>query len=86
VKPAPHRSREPDFEELRFYLSRLRRTRGWTYEDLAEHSGLGRRSLIQVENGHSHGSIETWYKLAEALDVDIGALLSALYGPTRSRS
>lgn len=75
----------PDFEELRFALARMRRTRRWTLDQLAERSGVGRRSLVQLEAGESHGSVETWFRLAEAFDVEIGEVLAPLYGPTRRR-
>jgi len=77
--------RIPDFEELRFYLARLRRTQRCTLDELAERSGVGRRSLVQLEAGESHGSVETWFKIAEAFDVEVGEILSSLYGPTRNR-
>lgn len=80
---SPHPA--PDFEELRFYLARLRRTREWTLDELAERSGVGRRSLVQLESGKSHGSVETWFKIAETFDIEIGELLSTLYGPARAR-
>lgn len=80
------RARRPDFEELRFFLARLRRTNRWTLDDLAERSGVGRRSLSELESGKSRGSVETWFKIAEAFDKEIGEVLSALYGPSRSRS
>jgi transcriptional regulator with XRE-family HTH domain len=70
---------------LRFALARLRRTRHWTLDQLAERSGVGRRALVQLEAGESRGSIETWFKLAESFDLSIGEMLSPLYGPTRRR-
>ena len=76
---------EPDFEELRFALIRLRRTRQLTLDELSEKSGVARRSLVQLEGGKSKGSLETWFRLSEAFEVEIGEVLSALYGPTRSR-
>lgn len=78
-------ARTPDFEELRFYLARLRRERHLTLEQLAERSGVGRRSLVQLESGESKGTLETWFKIAEGLDLEIGAVVSALYGPGRER-
>ncbi|MBS1674578.1 MAG: helix-turn-helix transcriptional regulator [Actinobacteria bacterium] len=63
----------------------MRRTRRWTLDQLAERSGVGRRSLVQLEAGNSRGSIDTWFKLSEAFDVELNDLLSALYGPTRRR-
>lgn len=77
--------RTPDFGELRFYLARLRRERRLTLEQLAEKSGLARRTLVQLESGASKGTLETWFKVAEGLDIEIGKVVSALYGPGRER-
>lgn len=63
----------------------MRRTRRWTLDELAERSGVGRRSIVQLESGTSKGSLDTWFKLSEAFDIEINQLLSALYGPTRRR-
>ncbi len=78
-------TRQPDFEELRFALMRLRKVNGLTLDDLAERSGVGRRTLVQLESGKSHGSIETWFALAETFDITIGEMLAPLYGPRRER-
>jgi len=78
-------ARSPDFEELRFFLARLRRERHLTLEELSERSGVGRRSIVQLESGHSKGTLETWFRLAEGLDVELGSVVSALYGPGRER-
>jgi len=73
---------EPNFEALRLRLSMLRHERNWTYDALAEHSGVSRRSLVALETGDkvrpSNGSVETWYRLAKAFGIPIGDLLGAL--------
>lgn len=79
------REREPDWPELRFSLLRRRKEHRWTLDQLAERSTVARRSLVQLEAGESKGSVETWFKLAEAFDVEIGELLAPLYGPMRRR-
>jgi putative transcriptional regulator len=60
----------------------MRHERKWTYDNLAEQSGVSRRSLVALETGDkvrpSNGSVETWYRLAKAFDVPIGDLLGAL--------
>lgn len=71
-------TREPDFAALRLELSRLRHARGWTYEVLAEKSGVSRRTLIAVETGESNGALETWFRVATAFDVDLGDLARLL--------
>ncbi|NHF63746.1 helix-turn-helix domain-containing protein [Microcella pacifica] len=83
--PERDEPRTPDFAELRFFLARMRRERRLTLEQLAERSGIGRRSLVQLESGESRGTLATWFAVAEGLDVEIGVLVSALYGPGRER-
>ncbi|RFA07940.1 hypothetical protein B7R54_00965 [Subtercola boreus] len=69
---------EPDFEALRLKLSRLRHDAHLTYEALSELSGVSRRTLIEIEVGDSRGSLETWYHLANALNIDLGDLVREL--------
>ncbi|MCH6161478.1 helix-turn-helix transcriptional regulator [Streptomyces marispadix] len=69
---------EPDLEAMRLELSRLRAERGWTYDELAERSGLARRTLIEIEQGRTIGTLKTWHALAHALGSPVGALLSHL--------
>lgn len=52
-----------------------RQRRGWTQEDLAQHSGVSRRMLISVEQGSANASISTLLKLAWALGVSLAALV-----------
>ena len=84
---------EPNFEALRLELARLRHDRGWSYDQLAARSGVGRATLVSMESGKprrnpekpaSRGSLESWYRVARAFDVDLGELMKQLYylGPT----
>ncbi|MFB2586753.1 helix-turn-helix transcriptional regulator [Herbiconiux liukaitaii] len=84
---------EPDFEALRAELARLRHERGWSYDQLAARSGVGRATLVSMESGKprrnpekpaSRGSLESWYRVARAFDVDLGDLLRPLYGDASS--
>ncbi|WP_423262455.1 helix-turn-helix transcriptional regulator [Herbiconiux sp. 11R-BC] len=79
---------EPNFDALRAELSRLRHDRGWSYDQLAARSGVGRATLVSMESGKprrnpnkpaSRGSIESWYRVAQAFDVTLGELLAHLY-------
>ncbi|MFE6162126.1 helix-turn-helix transcriptional regulator [Streptomyces sp. NPDC056486] len=63
---------------LRLELARLRAGRGWTYDELADRSGLARRTLIEIEQGRTIGSLKTWHALAHALDVPVDHLLGTL--------
>lgn len=78
----------PNFEALRLRLSTLRAQRGWTYDELAERSGVSRATLVTIETGasrsrrptspSSRGSLESWWRIARALDVPLAELLGAL--------
>lgn len=69
---------DPNLTALRLELARARAERGYTYDQLAERSGLARRTLIEIEQGRTVGTLKTWHALAHALDVPIDAFLSRL--------
>lgn len=69
---------EPDFDALRLELARLRAERGWTYDQLAERTGLSRRTLIEIEQGRTIGTLGSWHALAHALGTSFDQLLGAL--------
>jgi transcriptional regulator with XRE-family HTH domain len=56
----------------------LRKRRGWTQVILAEHTGLDRSFLADVERGKRNISILNLYLLAKGLDVSLSRLLSRL--------
>ena len=85
----PHAADEtPDFEALRLRLSALRAERGWTYDELAERSGVSRATLVTIETAgrrsrnpdspSTRGSLDSWWRIARALDVPLSELLDAL--------
>ena len=74
----PFPVREPDFEALRLELSRQRAARGWTYDELAERTGINRRTLVAIETGERQGRLDSWHRIAQAMDVEIGDLLKSL--------
>ncbi|MDH6570423.1 putative transcriptional regulator [Streptomyces sp. SAI-117] len=69
---------EPDPAALQHSLSRLRAQRGWSYDQLAAHSGLSRRTLIEIEQGRTIGTLATWHALAHAFHIPLGELLDPL--------
>ncbi|KJK34724.1 transcriptional regulator [Streptomyces variegatus] len=69
---------DPDFEALRLELARLRAARGWTYDELAARSGLARRTLIEIEQGRTIGTLKTWHALAHALNTPLDELFGAV--------
>ncbi len=68
----------PNYEALRHELSRLRAERGYTYDKMAELTGLSRTVLVNLETGHTRGSLETWYRVAHALAVPTADLLGRI--------
>ncbi|WP_457206580.1 helix-turn-helix domain-containing protein [Nocardioides sp. P5_C9_2] len=53
-----------------------RQTREWTLDQLAEHSGVSRRMLINVEQGTANPSVTTLLRLGDALGVGLQALVA----------
>src|SRR6185312_7679215 len=49
--------------------------RDWTLRELAEHSGLSLRFLVQVESGRANISVKRLAELAEAFDLQPADLL-----------
>lgn len=69
---------DPNLTALRLELGRLRAEHGWSYDELARRSGLARRTLIEIEQGRTIGTLKTWHALAHALDVPVDRLLGSL--------
>lgn len=78
---------EPNFIALRSHLARLRHERGWSYDELAARSGVGRATLVALESGKprrterpsTEGTLRTWFRIAQAFDMEIGDFLAPLY-------
>jgi XRE family transcriptional regulator, regulator of sulfur utilization len=58
----------------------LRETRGWSQEQLAEHAGLNRSYVGEIERGSAIASIVTLDKLARAFKVPMEHLLAPSSG------
>lgn len=71
---------DPDLEALRLELARQRAAHGWSYDELAARSGLARRTLIEIEQGRTVGTLRTWHALAHALDTPFDELFGTLCG------
>ncbi|MGW8850075.1 helix-turn-helix transcriptional regulator [Streptomyces xiamenensis] len=69
---------EPNMDELRLELARLRAARAWSYDELAARSGLSRRTLIEIEQGRTLGTLATWHAIAHALGEPVGDLLESI--------
>ncbi|MFF2361180.1 helix-turn-helix transcriptional regulator [Streptomyces sp. NPDC058122] len=69
---------DPNLDALRLELARLRAARGWSYDELAARSGLSRRTLIEIEQGRTIGTLKTWHALAHALSAPVEELFGFL--------
>jgi transcriptional regulator with XRE-family HTH domain len=87
---------EPNFEALRLHLGKLRHQRGWSFDELAARSGVGRATLVSLESGKprldrgsakpaTQGTLATWFRIAQAFEIDLGELVRPLYQPARKR-
>ncbi|CAN0469942.1 unnamed protein product, partial [Phaeothamnion confervicola] len=52
------------------WMATLRKTRGWTQEQLAELAGVPRSTIAKWETGGMPGSGDALEKVARALDLD----------------
>lgn len=49
--------------------ARLRKAKGWTQEQLAEHSGVSQQYLSDLERGKRNPTIVTIFEIAQPLKV-----------------
>jgi transcriptional regulator with XRE-family HTH domain len=55
-------------------VARLRREKGWTQEDLAEHADVHRSYLAAIETGLRNPSLDVIVKIANGLHVSVADL------------
>ena len=73
------------FNQLGFAILALRRVRGLTQEQLAEEAGISRGllSAIEAPNMPRNFSLEVFFDIADALEVDPADLINASVFPDR---
>lgn len=74
-------TRDANLRALQLWLSKQRSEREWSYDVLAERTGLARRTLINLETDKSTGTIDSWYKVAQAFGVSAGDLFALIETP-----
>lgn len=57
-------------------IRRLRKSRGWTQEQLAHEAGVAMRYIAGLERAEENPSLNYLVKIAEALDVEPTELLT----------
>jgi XRE family transcriptional regulator, regulator of sulfur utilization len=71
---------EQDLTELSQRIGRAVRTfrlgHGWSLGELARGSGLSKTILARIERGEGNPSVETLWRVSQALRVPLGALLT----------
>ena len=72
------RPKEPNFEAVRLAAHVRRQELGLTIMQVVERSQLAESTVTGVLYGYHEGSIRTWWAIAHALDVPLGALLDHL--------
>lgn len=74
-------TRDANLGALRLRLSQERGKRGWSYDVLAERTGLARRTLINLETDKTTGTVDSWYKVAQAFGTSAGDFFALVEVP-----
>ena len=71
------------FIQLGIAISTMRRMQGMSQEELAEKAGISRThlSMIEAPNAAHSFSLEVFYDIADALEVDPAVLINASVFP-----
>lgn len=64
---------------LRQVFNVQRERSGMTYDDLAEASGISRRTLLHISSGKYVGDLRTWVVLARVWQVSLDELLAPVW-------
>jgi transcriptional regulator with XRE-family HTH domain len=75
--PLADRLAEQLLSSLRLEMSIERNLQGLTYDDLAQASGVSRRTLVSIETGASRGSVESWLHICDALGTTFAKFVTA---------
>ena len=71
-------TRKPNYAALRDQMRDLRDKRGLTFDQLAEKSGVDRRTLLAMQKGTTNGRLDSWFSVAQAFEVEPGEFFSVL--------
>lgn len=71
--------REPDLSRMRLVFNDFRGRSGLTYDELAEASGISRRTLLHISSGKYVGDLRTWVVLAKVWGVSLDELIAPVW-------
>jgi transcriptional regulator with XRE-family HTH domain len=71
-------SRPPRLDLLGVEVAKARLSKGWSIDRLAEQSGVGRRTVINIEGAIKTPRLDTLFAVATALEVPLGDLAAVL--------
>jgi len=70
---------EPDLTRLRAVLNEHRHAAGFTFEQLAEASGISRQTLLNISSGKYNGDLRTWLKLSRTFGITVDDLVGEVW-------
>ncbi|MCD2498510.1 helix-turn-helix transcriptional regulator [Microbacterium nymphoidis] len=70
---------EPDLTKLREIFITRRHQSGLTFDQLAELSGIGRQTLLNISSAKYNGDLRTWLRLSKAFNVSLDELLADVW-------
>lgn len=74
---------EPDLTQLQQIFNQRRAQAGQTYDQLAEASGVARRTLLYIGTGKSHGELRSWLMLSQTWNIPLDELLGPVWRTAR---
>lgn len=64
-----------DYQAVSYVLRKLRRKKGLSQEVVSGLAGIARTHLTMIETGAKQPNLETFWKLAQALDISASQLM-----------
>lgn len=64
-----------DYQAVSFVLRKIRRKKGLSQEVVSGLAGIARTHLTMIETGAKQPNLETFWKLAQALDISASQLM-----------
>ncbi|MDO5619749.1 helix-turn-helix transcriptional regulator [Kocuria sp.] len=74
-----HNHPEPDLAALRHVFNDYRARSNMTYDDLAEATGISRRTLLNISSGTYNGDLRTWLILSRVWGTPLDAMMAPLW-------